>query len=89
MVPCSIYYVSCVVGVMGAADFLSYMVVVHLLWPSRSYLYFNLKTETRLSLEELEFTGLMIRDTSSMISGLSGMSGSSQNSASAIELANQ
>ena len=52
-------------GVMHSADFLSYCVLVHLLWPSRSNLYFNLKVETRIPLEDLEFTGLMLsRDSS-------------------------
>ena len=32
-------------GVAHAADFLSLCVMVHLLWPSRSYLVFNLKQQ--------------------------------------------
>ncbi|CAH1791741.1 unnamed protein product [Owenia fusiformis] len=40
-----------------AADFLSYCVLMHLLWPSRSYLYFNLHTERPpLHMEEFEIT---------------------------------
>jgi hypothetical protein len=61
--------INLVTGITYAADFLSYLVMVHLLWPSRSYLYFNLlKTGARPPLEELEFTGLMSRDSTSTLS---------------------
>lgn len=57
---------------MNCADFLSYCVMVHLLWPSRSYLYFNLKVPTRIPLEDLEFTGLMMsRDSTASASSSS------------------
>ena len=68
-------------GVSYAADLLSYMVLMHLLWPSRSSLYFNLTVEQRvLEMEDLEFTGLMNADTSSILSGLSQVSSDSQSS---------
>ena len=45
---------------MLSADFLSYCVMVHVLWPTRSDLYFKLSVESpRLPLEELEFSGLL------------------------------
>lgn len=47
-------------GVSYAADFLSLCVMIHLLWPTRSYLFFNrknLKAQTR-QMDSLEFAGL-------------------------------
>ena len=44
-------------GVTNSADFLSYCVMVHLLWPSRSQLYFNLTVESRLPLGDLQLSG--------------------------------
>ena len=58
---------------MNAADFLSYCIMIHLLWPSRSYIYFNLKVEARIPMDDIEFSGLMSRD-SSTISTLSKIS---------------
>ena len=46
-------------GVSYSADFLSLCVLVHLLWPTRSYFYFNLdRLETRVDLDDLGYTGL-------------------------------
>jgi hypothetical protein len=46
-------------GVSYAADFLSLCVMVHLLWPSRTYLYFNLdRYETRVNLDAIDFPGV-------------------------------
>lgn len=54
---------------MFGADFVSYVVLTHLLWPSRSYMYFNLKVEAHHhGLEELEFAGLMMSRDSSTLS---------------------
>ena len=49
-----------IAGVTYAADFLSLCVMVHLLWPTQSYLYFNLKPlQTQIMhLDSLEFSGL-------------------------------
>ena len=63
---------------MYSADFLSYCVMIHLLWPTRSYLYFNLKLEARIPMDDFEFSGLMSRD-SSTISTLSRVSDTSNN----------
>ncbi len=61
-----------VAGVTYSADFVSYAVLIHLLWPSRSYVYFNLvasgaagATPRPFSLDELEFPGLVVYDSSS------------------------
>ena len=59
------------IGVSYAADFLSLCVMIHLLWPTRSYLFFNLKhlKAQNLQLDSLEFAGLTsITPVSSMSS---------------------
>ena len=63
----------CLLGVTYGADFISYVVLIHLLWPSRSYVYFNLQVETRpFSLDDLEFSGLVYdSSTASPASSLS------------------
>lgn len=46
-------------GVSYSADFLSLCVMVHLLWPSRTYLYFNVdRFATRVNLDGIDFPGL-------------------------------
>ena len=70
---------------MNAADFLSYCVMLHLLWPSRSFIYFNLKVEARIPMDDIEFSGLMSRD-SSTISTLSKMSELSNHTQSDTQL---
>lgn len=49
-----------ILSVSYAADFLSLCVMIHLLWPTRSYLFFNLKhlKAQNLQLDSLEFAGL-------------------------------
>lgn len=49
-----------ILSVSYAADFLSLCVMIHLLWPTRSYLFFNrknLKAQTR-QMDSLEFAGV-------------------------------
>jgi len=48
-------------GVCYSADFLSLCVMVHLLWPTRSYFYFNLdRLQTRVDLDDLGYSGLSL-----------------------------
>jgi len=51
-------YVS-MLGVSYSADFLSLCVLVHLLWPTRSYFYFNLdRLETTAhDIDDLAYSG--------------------------------
>ena len=44
--------------ITDGADFLSYAVLIHLLWPSRSILYL-IKGESPLPTFELEITGIL------------------------------
>jgi len=49
------------VGVSYSADFLSLCVLVHLLWPTRSYFYFNAdRLSTRVDLSDLGYTGVSL-----------------------------
>lgn len=53
------YVIFVYAGVSYAADFLSLCVMVHLLWPSRTYLYFNIdRYETRVNLDAIDFPGV-------------------------------
>jgi len=46
-------------GVSYSADFLSLCVLVHLLWPTRSYFLFNLdRLSDTVNLDELRYTGV-------------------------------
>jgi len=48
-------------GVSYSADFLSLCVLVHLLWPTRSYFYFNAdRLSTRVDLSDLGYTGVSL-----------------------------
>ncbi|XP_076097602.1 integral membrane protein GPR180-like [Mytilus galloprovincialis] len=47
-----------ILNIINGADWLSYMVLIHLLWPSRSILYL-IKGDTPLPTYELEITGLL------------------------------
>ena len=65
------YLLFSISGVSYAADFLSLCVMVHLLWPTRSYLFFNLKylqQQKHLQLDNLDFEGLTDSDTQSVTS---------------------
>ena len=57
----SLYLCWLLTGVSYSADFLSLCVLVHLLWPTRSYFYFNLdRLETRVDLDDLGYTGFSV-----------------------------
>lgn len=56
---CNVWIIHVYSGVSYAADFLSLCVMVHLLWPSRTYLYFNIdRYETRVNLDAIDFPGV-------------------------------
>ena len=60
--PCGV----CVAGITYAADFVSYCVMIHLLWPDRSYAYFNLSARAPpIALDDFTFKGLISRQSSS------------------------
>jgi len=46
-------------GVSYSADFLSLCVLVHLLWPTRSYFLFNLdRLSDTVNLDDVRYTGV-------------------------------
>ena len=54
-----------IAGITYAADFISYCVMVHLLWPGRSYVYFNLTARAPpIALDDFSFKGLISRQSS-------------------------
>jgi hypothetical protein len=66
----SLWRYKAIISVSYLADFLSLCVMVHLLWPTRSYLIFNIdRLESRINVEGLDFAGMTllraIGDTSS------------------------
>ena len=62
--PCSVYGMSvwCLAtGVSYSADFLSLCVLVHLLWPTRSYFYFNVdRRQSSADLDDFTYTGICL-----------------------------
>ena len=62
--PCSVYGMSvwCLAtGVSYSADFLSLCVLVHLLWPTRSYFYFNVdRRQSPADLDDFTYTGICL-----------------------------
>jgi len=58
LVACFLTHIVWLAGVSYSADFLSLCVLVHLLWPTRSYFYFNLDRLDRVHLDDLTYTGI-------------------------------
>ena len=49
------------VGVSYSADFLSLCVLVHLLWPTRSYFHFNVdRQSSSVDMNDLGYTGVSL-----------------------------